>query len=151
MFYLVFRCATGIQHNPISLLHPDSPALTTRQRRQPLMPGDHSELEPPLPIPNRTVKRLCADDSADYPCESRSSPGSYTQNPQAQKLGGFAFAAAVLRSVMLPVVFRVPEHSGAPRHLICSRSSAEKFSTKQSARPKASAPNSQELGISTNG
>ena len=54
------------------------------------MPGDHSKLEPPLPIPNRTVKRLCADDSADYPCESRSSPGSYTQNPQALKLGGFA-------------------------------------------------------------
>lgn len=29
------------------------------------MPGDHSELVPPLPIPNRTVKRLHADDSAD--------------------------------------------------------------------------------------
>ena len=31
---------------------------------QPSTPGDNSELEPPLPIPNRTVKRLCADDSA---------------------------------------------------------------------------------------
>lgn len=29
------------------------------------MPGDHSELEPPLPIPNRSVKQLRADDSAD--------------------------------------------------------------------------------------
>ena len=29
------------------------------------MPDDHSELVPPLPIPNRTVKRLHADDSAD--------------------------------------------------------------------------------------
>ena len=29
------------------------------------MPGDHSKLAPLLPIPNRTVKRLCADDSAD--------------------------------------------------------------------------------------
>ena len=28
------------------------------------MPDDHSELEPPLPIPNRTVKRFRADDSA---------------------------------------------------------------------------------------
>ena len=28
------------------------------------MPDDHSELVPPLPIPNRTVKRLRADDSA---------------------------------------------------------------------------------------
>src|SRR5215471_1640231 len=45
------------------------------------MPGDHSELEPPLPIPNRSVKRLRADDSADYPCESRSSPGSYNAKP----------------------------------------------------------------------
>ncbi len=28
------------------------------------MPDDHSELVPPLPIPNRTVKRFRADDSA---------------------------------------------------------------------------------------
>ena len=29
------------------------------------MPDDHSEVVPLLPIPNRTVKRLSADDSAD--------------------------------------------------------------------------------------
>ena len=29
------------------------------------MLDDHSELVPLLPIPNRTVKRLSADDSAD--------------------------------------------------------------------------------------
>ena len=29
------------------------------------MPDDHSEVVPLLPIPNWTVKRLCADDSAD--------------------------------------------------------------------------------------
>ena len=29
------------------------------------MPDDHSKAAPLLPIPNRTVKRLCADDSAD--------------------------------------------------------------------------------------
>jgi hypothetical protein len=28
------------------------------------MPDDHSEVVPLLPIPNRTVKRFCADDSA---------------------------------------------------------------------------------------
>ena len=28
------------------------------------MPDDHSEVVPLLPIPNRTVKRLCADDIA---------------------------------------------------------------------------------------
>ena len=37
---------------------------TARQNIQ-VMPDDHSELEPPLPIPNRTVKQLHADDSAD--------------------------------------------------------------------------------------
>ena len=29
------------------------------------MPDDHSDVVPLLPIPNRTVKRLCANDSAD--------------------------------------------------------------------------------------
>src|SRR3954467_8534492 len=38
--------------------------LTWSVRRQ-VMPDDHSEVVPLLPIPNRTVKRLCADDSAD--------------------------------------------------------------------------------------
>ena len=32
---------------------------------QPFMPDDHSKLVPLLPISNRTVKRLSADDSAD--------------------------------------------------------------------------------------
>ena len=35
-----------------------------RTARQQVMPDDHSEVVPLLPIPNRTVKRLCADDSA---------------------------------------------------------------------------------------
>ena len=34
-------------------------------RQQQVKPDDHSEVVPLLPIPNRTVKRLCADDSAD--------------------------------------------------------------------------------------
>ena len=37
----------------------------SRAGRQKVMPEDHSELVPLLPIPNRTVKRLSADDSAD--------------------------------------------------------------------------------------
>ena len=37
---------------------------TSSECRQ-VMPDDHSEVVPLLPIPNRTVKRLCADDSAD--------------------------------------------------------------------------------------
>lgn len=38
-------------------------ALITSRWLQ-VMPDDHSKLVPLLPIPNRTVKRLCADDSA---------------------------------------------------------------------------------------
>ena len=33
--------------------------------QQQVMPEDHSEVVPLLPIPNRTVKRFSADDSAD--------------------------------------------------------------------------------------
>ena len=45
------------------------------------MPDDHSKVEPLLPIPNRTVKRFCADDSEQLACESRLSSGFYTKNP----------------------------------------------------------------------
>src|SRR5512139_2417466 len=37
---------------------------------------DHSRVEPPLPIPNRTVKRSRANDSRHLACESRSSSDS---------------------------------------------------------------------------
>ena len=39
--------------------------LNREQASVQVMPDDHSELVPPLPIPNRTVKRLHANDSAD--------------------------------------------------------------------------------------
>ena len=48
---------------------------------QQVMPDDHSEVEPLLPIPNRTVKRLSADDSEQLACESRTSSGK----PRTQK------------------------------------------------------------------
>ena len=48
------------------LLLPDSVAALPNRERDyvQVMPDDHSKSVPPLPIPNRTVKRLCADDSA---------------------------------------------------------------------------------------
>ena len=53
-----------------------------------VMSDDHSELVPLLPLPNRTVKRLRADDSVDYPCESRSSSDSLqSKNPQVEIWG----------------------------------------------------------------
>jgi hypothetical protein len=41
--------------------------------------GDHSEWEPPDPIPNSEVKTLRADDSVSFSCESRSLPGFYSK------------------------------------------------------------------------
>ena len=42
----------------------NSPELAQEPAWQQVTPDDHSEVVPLLPIPNRTVKRLCADDSA---------------------------------------------------------------------------------------
>ena len=55
------------------------------------MPDDHSELVPLLPIPNRTVKRLSADDSAG----SRVKVGhrqalTAPETPSRYRLGVFA-------------------------------------------------------------
>ena len=52
-----------------------------------VMPDDHSELVPLLPIPNRTVKRLSADDSAG----SRVKVG-HRQALTAQKAQQFCWA-----------------------------------------------------------
>ena len=52
------------------------------------MLGGHSKLDPPDPFPNSEVKRLRADDSVHYACESRSPPGSYTtQSPPREGFG----------------------------------------------------------------
>ena len=46
-----------------------------------VMPDDHSKSVPPLPIPNRTVKRLCADDSAATSVKVGYRQASYMKNP----------------------------------------------------------------------
>ena len=52
------------------------------------MPDDHSVSVPPLPIPNRTVKRLHADDSADSRVKvgNRQAP-QQQQKPHPEKVG----------------------------------------------------------------
>jgi hypothetical protein len=52
------------------------------------MPDDHSKVEPLLPIPNRTVKRFCADDSEHYACESRLLSGFYAKT-RTERFGFF--------------------------------------------------------------
>src|SRR6476659_2692959 len=59
-----------------------------------VMPDDHSELVPPLPIPNRTVKRLCADDSAATSVKVGHRQAVIRKPPTPAGVGGFCFGAA---------------------------------------------------------
>ena len=54
-----------------------------------VMPDDHSELVPPLPIPNRTVKRLCADDSAATSVKVGHRQAVIQKTPVATRRRGF--------------------------------------------------------------
>ena len=53
------------------------------------MPDDHSEVVPLLPIPNRTVKRLCANDSADPRVKVGHRQASYPNAPSIYGWGVF--------------------------------------------------------------
>ena len=58
------------------------------------MPDDHSKLVPLLPIPNRTVKRLCADDSADSRVKVGHRQAPYALNAQSDD---WAFFLEILK------------------------------------------------------
>ena len=63
--------------------------LAAGVQRATVMPDDHSEVVPLLPIPNRTVKRLSADDSAG----SRVKVGhrqATIRKPPLRKMRGFS-------------------------------------------------------------
>ena len=55
------------------------------------MPDDYSKLVPPLPIPNRTVKRLRADDSAATSVKVGYRQAFILHTPSETLTGGFAF------------------------------------------------------------
>ena len=61
---------------------------------------------PRLPIPNRTVKRLSADDSVVLPCESRSLPNTYSK--PLTDVGGFYFYPIFYSYLYLKLVIAVP-------------------------------------------
>ena len=71
---------TGLGHsNPMYLpicAPPRRRSTRSGRRQTKSTPDNHSEVAPPLPIPNRAVKRFSADDSADYLCESRTLSGT---------------------------------------------------------------------------
>jgi antitoxin component of MazEF toxin-antitoxin module len=58
------------------------------------MPDDHSELEPPLPIPNRTVKRLHADDSAATSVKVGNRQAVTCKKPRLARVGASCFCAS---------------------------------------------------------
>ena len=61
------------------------------------MPDDHSELVPPLPIPNRTVKRLSADDSAATSVKVGHRQAVTPENPRRHQAPGvFAFYGVLI-------------------------------------------------------
>jgi hypothetical protein len=60
-----------------------------------VMPDDHSELVPPLPIPNRTVKRLRADDSAATSVKVGHRQ-AFIEKPPYRKMRGFCFLSTSL-------------------------------------------------------
>src|SRR5690606_15610552 len=58
---------------------------------QPVTLDDHSKVVPHLPIPNRTVKRLCADDSGRTSVKVGHRQALIAQNPRKHPLRGFCF------------------------------------------------------------
>jgi hypothetical protein len=61
------------------------------------MPDDHSKVVPLLPIPNRTVKRLSADDSADARVKVGHRQATYVR-PRGSfiDLRGFCFSVRMI-------------------------------------------------------
>ena len=60
-----------------------SSQLNVKTANQQVMPDDYSKLVPHLPIPNRTVKRLCADDSAATSVKVGHRQASYIEKPHS--------------------------------------------------------------------
>ena len=68
--------------------------------QEPFKPDDHSELVPLLPIPNRTVKRLSADDSADSRVKVGHRQATYKGiSPVSKDPGLLFFVRAIMRAI----------------------------------------------------
>ena len=89
------------------------------------MPDDHSEVVPLLPIPNRTVKRLCADDSAD----SRVKVGHRQAVNRGAPSPDGAFSSALLNGALMrtqDACYNVSLHTETPAAAISSVGEGEK-------------------------
>ena len=66
------------------------------------MPDDHSEVVPPLPIPNRTVKHLSADDSGQIsPVKVGHRQASYEKTPEQLAVRGFLYFQQALNLLLI--------------------------------------------------
>ena len=63
-------------------------------RSAPFKPDDHSEVVPLLPIPNRTVKHLSADDSAGSRVKVGHRQATIEISPPVESRGGFLLGVA---------------------------------------------------------
>ena len=77
------------------------------------MPDDHSEVEPLLPIPNRTVKRFSADDSEHSLVKVGHRQAIYNQTPRP-KTWGFVFVGTI---TLRPQ----PQRAGPRSFIVCCR------------------------------
>ena len=66
-----------------------------------VMPDDHSKVVPLLPIPNRTVKRFSAEDSAGSRVKVGHRQAFIARKPLAQKAGGFFMGERFVSRLLL--------------------------------------------------
>src|SRR5690349_2240882 len=108
-----------------------------------LLSGGHSSLEPPLPIPNRTVKRVCADDSVPFAhAKVGYRQAIFKQEARSRKSSGFLLlgasaASALRRDRVAPSP--PPARAGADAHRT-TPSGATRRPTCRCARPAAVRP-----------
>ena len=96
---IVMRLTRADNFTSSQIAFVDGPILPDPATDLTVKPDDHSELVPPLPIPNRTVKRLCADDSASTRVKVGHRQASYNATPRSGPwTGGFAFGGAFRES-----------------------------------------------------
>ena len=73
------------------------PKTTQHLEAQPLTLDDHSEVVPPLPIPNRTVKHLCADDSGCTSVKVGHRQALISKRPNTHRVGAFYFVLSIFQ------------------------------------------------------
>ena len=79
----------------ISILWIRSLCCDVQHGEQPFMPDDHSDVVPLLPISNRTVKRVSADDSADSRVKVGHRQALTPRHAPVWRLGRFLLLALV--------------------------------------------------------